>query len=401
MPWEAVWVLPNIELDEPVESSTFALVPASDARVRALKHSYPNFRTFLKRFRNTHKKHLTPALIICRDDTPNYLRKADVVASFRDALVASTVPLARSWDIVHDNSLDRVRYSTFFWIHPWMLDNNYEHMIAHTPALIGIHSIDRFLGHSSPELSPLHLRRRHFDEPLLQELLQHWRARYNTSAPKWTDVALFRSLNMMNQACLVPAGQDVVIHDYGRMAALWVAAFEILVHPGGNGQANMGRVFDLLESIPWIDRTCGYRRYLIVRNRRSERRSVACWLYQKLYDCRNDFFHGNPVTHKDLKLPKSGRIVTSHAATLYRLAVTAFLRLQFSEPLPAGDSAEELGAYAARMRSFNAPQDTFEEALKLCRVSIAGQRRNRENNMAAAARKVRWVARGTALPPDG
>lgn len=389
MAWEVIWALPNIELDEPLESCTYALVPPTDQRIRILVRQHPNFRTFLRRFRDTHKEHLSPTIIIRRVDIPDHLKAGDVAASFRDLIVASTVPLARSWDIVHDNSLDRVRYSSFFWIHPWMLDNNYEHMIAHTPALLGIHSIDRFMGHSSPELSPLRLRRGHFDEPLLQELLQRWMARYDTNAPKWADVALFRSLNMINQACLIPAGQDVVIHDYGRMAALWVAAFEILVHPGGNGRANLERVFGLLQSIPWIDEACGHRRYLIARRRTNERRNLACWLYHKIYDCRNNFFHGNPVTLNDLKLPISNRFLTSHAATLYRLALTAFLELQFREPLPTNNDTEELGAYTARLWAFESPQETCEEALRLCRVSISEQRRNRENNLGRIAARAR------------
>ena len=290
MAWEVIWALPNIELDEPVESSTYALVPPTDPRIRILIRQYSNFRIFLRRFRDTHREHLTPTLIIRRADAPDHLKVADAAASFRDILVAATVPLARSWDIVHDNSLDRVLYSNFFWIHPWMLDRNYEYMIAHTPALLGIHSMERFLGHSSPELSPLYLRRRHFDEPLLQELLERWKARYNTGAPEWADVALFRSLNMMNQACLIPAGQDIVIHDYGRMAALWIAAFEILAHPGEKGHVDLRKVLEILQRIPWIDMTCGHHRYKIWRSRNNDRRNIACWLYKKIYDSRNNFF---------------------------------------------------------------------------------------------------------------
>ena len=69
--------------------------------------------------------------------------------------------------------------------------------------------------HSSPELSRCSLRRRDFDEPLLQELLRRWTARYLSAQPEWSDVALFHSLNMVNQACLIPAGADAVLHDFG------------------------------------------------------------------------------------------------------------------------------------------------------------------------------------------
>jgi hypothetical protein len=148
-----------------------------------------------------------------------------------------------------------------------MLDQRYEKIIAPTPATLALHDVDQFRGHSSPELSPATLCRRDFDEPLLQELLRRWRTRYETANPQWADVALFRSLNMAHHASLLPAGADAVSHDDGRVVGLWTAAFEILVHPGGDGQANLKKVFELLQRVPWI-------------GKQNEGKSLACWLYK-------------------------------------------------------------------------------------------------------------------------
>ena len=364
MTWEPIWALPNIDLDEPVESPTFALVPASDPRVERLKREHGNFQTFMSRFQDTHGNPISPTLIIRRTDALEQ-RELDAAASFRDLLVASTVPLARSLAISNENTLGRVKYSSFFWVYPWMLDQHYKKVIADTPAMQAIHNPDQFRGHSSPELSRTILHRRGFDEPLLQELLHRWRARYETANPQWADVALFRSLNMANRACLLPAGADFVIHDDGRMAGLWTAAFEILVHPGGDGQANLNKVFDLLQKISWIDKT-------------KEQRDLACWLYNRIYSCRNDFLHGNPVAHENLLIPPSGRRLTSHAATLYRLALSSFLDLAWREPLLASEDAQEFAINITRKWKFQEPQRTCEEALLLCRVSVDEQRRNRD-----------------------
>lgn len=57
----------------------------------------------------------------------------------------------------------------------------------------------------------------------------------------WDDVALTRSLNMAYHASLLPAGTDTTFYDVGRIVSLWVSAFEILVHPGGNGQASQAK----------------------------------------------------------------------------------------------------------------------------------------------------------------
>ena len=216
MTWEPIWALPNIDLDESVNSETFALVSPADPRVQELVQQHRNFRTFLNQFNDTHNNSIVPTLIIRRTDVPEPLNLLDAAASFRDLIVASTVPLARARDIIHDNAIDRLRYSSFLSTYPWMIDRNYEHIIAHTPAILALHNVDQFTGHSSPELSRCSLRRRDFDEPLLQELLRRWTARYLSAQPEWSDVALFRSLNMVNQACLIPAGADAVLHDFGR-----------------------------------------------------------------------------------------------------------------------------------------------------------------------------------------
>ena len=379
MNWEPIWALPNIDLDEPVESPIFALVPASDPRVELLKWEHGNFQTFMSRFQDTRGNRISPPLIIRRTDVPELFRKLDVAASFRDLLVASTVPLARSQTIINGPNRHRVNYSSFFWVYPWMLDKHNENITAHTPAMLALDDGDQFRGHSSPELSRTTLCRGDFDEPLLQELLRRWIARYETTNPKWANVALFRSLNMAHHACLLPAGADTVIHDDGRMVGLWTAAFEILVHPGGDGQANLDKVFDLLRKIPWIDKTCTYRRFPIRHRRKNERRTLACWLYKHIYDCRNDFLHGNPVTPENLLLPKSGRPLTSLAATLYRLALSSFLELAWKEPIPEVEDVQAFAASVISALKFEGPQKECEKALKLCRVSVDEQRRNQES----------------------
>ena len=391
MTWEPLWALPNIDLDEPVNSETFALVSSADARVQELVRQHSNFETLLNQFQDTHNNRIIPTLIIRRTDVPEPLNLSDAAASFRDLIVASTVPLARSRDVIHDNAIDRLRYSSFLSIYPWMIDRNYDHIIAHTPAVLALHNVDQFTGHSSPELSRCSLRRRDFDEPLLQELLRRWTARYLSAQPEWSDVALFRSLNMVNQACLIPAGADAVLHDFGRSIALWSAAFEILVHPGTSGQANLNKVFELLENVPWTDKKLGFRRYRIEYRQQTVRKNLGCWLYQRIHLCRNAFMHGNPVEIKTLQAPKSGRPLFYHAAVLYRLALTSFLNLAWNEPAPPCDNPEVFAEYATRKWEFQEPQGNLEKALQLCRVSVEQQRRERDRQIHEVRRRARAV----------
>jgi hypothetical protein len=90
---------------------------------------------------------------------------------------------------------------------------------------------------------------------------------------------------------------------------------------------------------------------------------VASWLYQHLYDCRNDFLHGNPVGQKDLLVEASERLLSNYAAPLYRIALTAFLPLKFSERAPSLEDLDVFGAYKSRRISFKAPQENVELAL--------------------------------------
>ena len=395
MNWMPVWALPNIVLDESVDGKWTALVPPSDARVQDLLENHPNFRTFMDRFCNSHGDPIEPALIIRKCKSPEQFATSDAIASFRDVVVAATVPRARALQIVNEHSPGLLPYSDFFWIFPWMIARDYEHMIALTPAITAVHDVDALYGHSSPEVSPSPLRRRNLDQPLLQELLGRWEVRYRTSRPSWEDVALFRSLNMANQACLIPGGRDVVMHDYGRLTGLWVVAFETLVHPGEEGQTGKSQVFELLERIPWLDSSCAHRRY-VVRERHRRRRNVACWLYERIHVCRNDFFHGNPVNLRSLTLPKSRRLMATHAASLYRLALSAFLDLTWKQPIPNEERLEELVEYSARLSDFKKAQSVHEQTLKLSRVSVEQQRRDRQQRVDAARARSREIAQAIA-----
>jgi hypothetical protein len=230
-----------------------------------------------------------------------------------------------------------------------------------------MHDVTKFNGQSSPEIFPMTLSQSSIDEPLLHELLQRWRLRYTSRKPAWQEVALFRSLNMAHQASLLPAGSDTTFYDIGRSIALWVSAFEILVHPGGNGQANLRKVFDLIEAVPWKLRRSRFRRFSTGGKSFRARRTLASWVYGVLYTARNDFVHGNPVSQSDLRLKGSKRNLFDYAGPLYRLGLTAFLPLSFTRPIPATRNAAKCGEYIADRMSFLSYQKTIEEGLLTAR----------------------------------
>ena len=108
MTWEPVWALPNLELDEPVNNDFYALVPPNDVRIRRLEREHPHFRTFMRRFKDSHGVKFFPALIIRHDNIPESFNTVDAAASFRDLLVASIIPLERSLQVIYDNQMGAV-----------------------------------------------------------------------------------------------------------------------------------------------------------------------------------------------------------------------------------------------------------------------------------------------------
>ncbi|MCA3632767.1 MAG: hypothetical protein INF16_08250 [Methylobacterium sp.] len=188
------------------------------------------------------------------------------------------------------------------------------------------------------------------------------RRHYAASKPAWEDVALMRSLNMAYQASLLPAGIDTTFYDIGRMLILWVSAFEILVHPGGSGQASCKQVFDLIERTPWAPRSKIGQAIHDTGGKAKIKRSFASWLYERLYYCRNDFIHGNPVDSSSLLLSTPQQSIFEYVALLYSIALTSFLNLSYPRSMPSSQDASAL-AYIVDHMTFMQPQNDTENAL--------------------------------------
>ena len=382
--WTAVSVLPNIELNEPIDGELAALVPRDDARVRALSGAHPNLRMFLGRFKDAFGARLRPAVLLARANAPSTVFTVDAIASFRDAISIAVVTRARAWELAKPRG-HRVTYSNAFSFYPWMLDKNHEDLIGNTPAFLGIHDVKAFHGQSSPEISRHTLSAYDIDRPLIDALIARWHVRYGGGKPaRWPEIALFRSLNMANQAALIPAGSDTTLYDVGRSIALWVSAFEILAHPG-TGKSGLASVYGLLEKVGWQDRRTKARRYCAYApgGKTGARRSLACRLYGEIYRARNDFLHGNPVFSNRLAVRGSGRGLFECAAPLYRMALTGFLPLAWTAPMPDMNDARAFGRYIADRMVFHDYQKTVEEGLLALRSNA--QPIERRQRRAAAA----------------
>jgi hypothetical protein len=361
--WKAIVVFPNFRLRQPIDADFAAIVPVEDERIVQLRSTDKNFNLFLSRFTDTFGRAIHPSVMLVRKDGAEAFTHSDAVSSLRDVIALSVVPFNLALGL-NDSDSSRTVWSDYFFIFPWSIaKNDPDGLIGHTPALLGLDATEDFHGQSTPSLFPQVIEEHHFDRPLRSCLLRRWRDHYSGTNTEWSEVALFRALNMAFNASTQPGGTEITYLDVGRQIALWVSAFEILIHPGADGKADFMKVYELLKGVEWSRQKSVAATHACYSKPSEPIVSInACWLYGHLYKTRNNFLHGNPVTIENLKLP-NGRPLYNFAAPLFRAALSAFLPLTFSLPEPDPSNTQEYEHYLAACMRYNGPRHEIEEAL--------------------------------------
>jgi len=357
--WTPVLTLPNLDMRGTLECSYAVIVAPTDSRVEKLRAAHPKVTIFLSKFSGQFREPVWPSLLLLRTDAPQSYYTAEAVSAFRDILSLSVVPYARTTRLRFDRA-DGLAFTNTFQFYPWMLDKQFDEMILINPAQVHAHLLEEFKGQSFPEQSQASIMWNDIDVPLARELLNRWIVRFSGNPVAWNDKALFRSLNMANEAGRIPALAASVFYDTGRSLALWVSAYEILAHPGGMGQSNFGTVFGLLESVKWHDQKLAAAIHTIP-GRAPQQKQLATWVCRKVYDLRNDFLHGNDVDGAALRL--NGKPIIDFAACLYRLALTGFLDLHFELAMPPADQTDAVAHFISQRREFMKFQSAYESAI--------------------------------------
>jgi hypothetical protein len=354
--WTPALALPNLDMKGAIECPYVAIVSPTDDRVGKLRKDHPNLMTFLSKFSGQFREEVWPSLLLLRADAPKSYYTPEAVTAFRDIISLSVVPYARASRLRFDRA-NVLAFTNTFQFYPWMLDKHFEDVILLNPAQVHIQSLEEFNGQSFPELSQTTIMERDIDMPLATELVNRWIVRFSEDTVQWKDKALFRSLNMANEAGRIPAVTAAVFYDTGRSLALWVSAYEILAHPG-TGQSSFATVSATLESVKWNNEKLSVATH-IIPGKTPQQKQLATWICKKVYDLRNYFLHGNDVEGSALML--NGKPIIDFAACLYRLALTGCLNLHFNVPVPAGEDA--LGAFINQRMTFNKFQAAYEDAL--------------------------------------
>jgi hypothetical protein len=345
--------MPNVTLDEAIEASHAALVPCSDRRLCAIAGRRPALKTFLEAFRDEFGTPILPTVAMFRGDAPDGVRTDTAIGGLRDAVCVSAI--VAGWSMQSANGT--IIHSDAFDVYPWFV-GLHDHLGAVTPAMVGIHNVEKLQAQSAPALGRRHLSTTGMDRPLLDAILVRWRCCFVDGDDSTKNLRLFRSLEMARAASKRPGGSDATQYDVGRAVALWVSAFEILAHDGRH--ADFGRVLSLLDRVRWLRQPFKVRDRTVIYRQQSIPTNLAGVIYERLYRARNDFLHGNPVSDETLRLERCRQSALHFAAPLFRLALTAALDLTFSEDAA---NPEGYGRHIGRRMDFRAPQRFAEDAI--------------------------------------
>lgn len=321
-------VLPNLRLDQPIETKFVGLLSDTDPRVLEIVKRDLAVSALINGFFDQNGNKCSVSVLVVHDDAPNSAKNINALVSFRNIFAISCI--LRGWQFtVGSLNASGTLYSDYFDFYPFSPTRDGKNLLLMGHALNSFDSPDNFRGQTYPDiLITDNFLRPEPHDIIFNFLKKAWVTRFEKGRSAWHFNRLFRSLAIAYHACSVPKKNSLLFYDLGVSVALWVSAFEILVHPGKSGKADAPAVWALLSKARLQDRTLKRQRRIKYRGKIISGKAVE-FLYSRLYEARNDFLHGNPVTPNDalFKSPKPHGKVTllNHLAPLlYQVALLCY-----------------------------------------------------------------------------
>jgi hypothetical protein len=294
---KVVFVLPNLRLKKPIESKFLGLFPSTDDRVIKIAKRDPAVFALINGFSDQSGDRCNVSVLVIHDDAPASVRNVNALVSFRNIFAISCI--LRGWQFtVGGLNAYGTLYSDYFDFYPFSPTIDGQNLLLMGHALSSFNTPNNFSGQICPDISTIDdFLRPEPHEIIFTFLTKAWISYFEKGRKTWRLNKLFRSLAVVYHACSVPRKNSLLFYDIGINIALWVSAFEILVHPK-NGISNTEAVWNLLSKAQLQDRVLKRQRKVKFRGKTINKGAVE-FLYWRLYEARNDFLHGNPVTPKD------------------------------------------------------------------------------------------------------
>ena len=143
--WVPAFVLPNIQLQKPIDGEMAAIANCQDTRVQQILTQIPVLAEFVRRFQTPFGAGVTPSMMILREDAPRTCFTVEAVSSFRDLVAMCVIPLSRARSAEWGRSF-ATYYTDWYEFYPWMINTHHQHIVCNTPALGGLELVEDFNG---------------------------------------------------------------------------------------------------------------------------------------------------------------------------------------------------------------------------------------------------------------
>ena len=352
--WDLLFTLPNLvpPTPTPFESNGYVICSGSDARLRHLEPNPGNETSLrmLRRFRTAQGRRYRPGCFLIRSDIPRGARQAETIRAFRNACAIASTAAFYATLLSNPNAAQwRVRWADRFRFGHFMAGQNGWVQTFGGPVMGMNDQIPRqqaAAAFGNPTDFSLVI-----DQPLLERLLRAWSQCYLRHRNRRGLLRLFRALEVAFHALLFPADGLTSINDVGTRIALWVSAFEVLCHPGGN--VNKRHVQKVISDAPFTERVLTLKRFTVSYSGIRSRVTFPEAVYDDLYWARNQFLHGMPVRQRMLHYRQSVAYtaLTDVAPVLFNAALVSRLNSHNVTGTPMEFEGLTIRNHALYMRS--------------------------------------------------
>lgn len=313
------FVMPNLRIKSPIETKFVGILPDTDARVIEIAKRDAAVNALINGFSDRWGTKHQVSVMVVHKDAPKRILEVSALVSFRNIFAICRILQSWQFSIGSPNAVG-TRFSDYFDFYPFSPTRDGKELLHMGFALNALDTPENFRGQIYPDL-PLVDGDLHFahDENLFEFLKKAWVERFEKGRRDWPSNKLFRSLAIAYHASSLPKKNGLWFYDFGVSVALWISALEILAHPGKGKRSDLRTVLDLLAKGKFSDPFIKRKRMIRHHSTPNRAGNAAEYLYWRLYDSRNAFLHGNPVTAHDVlyKRRSHASLLTSVAPVLY------------------------------------------------------------------------------------
>jgi len=321
---QPVRLFPDLPVTSRVGNELIAFVSPDDPSIDGAMHT-EQYRQLADRVRDLRGDGVCVGLLVV--DRDQIKVELGATTAFRNIVAISAVCQANLLACIDSHHFRHFLWSDYFrpFIFSFFEDGDEHDVIGGSPSFLGIDDASTFMPMSNANLSPPNgFDTGDLDKVFYNALMDQWLMCFLATAPDELSeehARLFRSLEMAFIAAGMPFDSDSTPNDYGTRLSLWVSAIEIIVAGGFGATAE---VLNMLGALETHHADSDHIGYVINSKGKAKSGKLLQHLYQRIYDVRNDFLHGNNVSSNSLSYWSDGESPARlgfAASLIYRIVV--------------------------------------------------------------------------------